>query len=98
MGLDIGPDTQARYAEALKSAKTVFWNGPMGVFEWKKYSGGTMAVMNAVADSGAFSVVNGEVGFGSTVTVRGDDRWSFGASLGYSNGQAAGKVQFRFAN
>ncbi len=59
MGLDIGPDTQARYADALKTAKTVFWNGPMGVFEWKKYSGGTMAVMNAVADSNAYSVVGG---------------------------------------
>ena len=45
-----------------------------------------------------FSVVNGEVGFGTTVTVRGNDQWSFGFSGGVSNGQTVGKLQFRFAN
>jgi hypothetical protein len=50
------------------------------------------------AISGGFSVVNGKAGFGGTVTVRGNDRWSFGASVGHSNGETAGKVQFRFAN
>ena len=50
------------------------------------------------AIGGSSAVVNGEVGFGTTVTVRGNDRWSFGASVGHSNGQTVGKVQFRFAN
>ncbi|MEW5848501.1 MAG: phosphoglycerate kinase [Myxococcota bacterium] len=62
MGLDIGPKTRARYAEALKGARTVFWNGPQGVFEWKNYAEGTLAVARAVADAtgaGAFTVVGG---------------------------------------
>ena len=59
MGLDIGPKTQRLYAERIAAAKTVFWNGPMGVFEWKPYAAGTMAVATAVADSPARSVVGG---------------------------------------
>ena len=59
MGLDIGPETQERYAAAIRTAKMVFWNGPMGVFEWKPFSSGTMTVMNAVADADAYSVVGG---------------------------------------
>lgn len=50
------------------------------------------------AISGGFSVVDGEVGFGGTVTLRASDRWSFGGSAGYSRGQAVGKLQFRFAD
>ncbi|MFZ9887123.1 MAG: phosphoglycerate kinase [Myxococcota bacterium] len=60
MGLDIGPETRVRYAAALKDAKTIFWNGPMGVFEWDAFEKGTMAVMEAVAENrGAFTVVGG---------------------------------------
>ena len=60
MGLDIGPDTIKAYAAALQGAKTVFWNGPMGVFEIKPFDAGTMAVAHAVANlSGAFTVVGG---------------------------------------
>ena len=59
MGLDLGPQTQARYATRLATAKTVFWNGPMGVFEWPTFAAGTTAVARAIADSKAFSVVGG---------------------------------------
>ena len=59
MGLDIGPQTAARFAAALFAAQTVFWNGPMGMFERKPYSGGTRAVAQALADGEAFTVVGG---------------------------------------
>jgi phosphoglycerate kinase len=59
MGLDIGPETQARYAEVISGARSVFWNGPMGVFEWESFSSGTRAVAQALVDSQAYSVVGG---------------------------------------
>ncbi|MAY82056.1 MAG: phosphoglycerate kinase [Deltaproteobacteria bacterium] len=59
MGLDIGPETLAAYSAALKDAKTIFWNGPMGVFELEPFSGGTKGIAQAVADSDAYSVVGG---------------------------------------
>jgi phosphoglycerate kinase len=59
MGLDIGPDTRARYQAAIAGAETVFWNGPMGVFEWDKFATGTQVVAAAVARSNAWSVVGG---------------------------------------
>lgn len=59
MGLDIGPDTVAEYSRIIASAKTVIWNGPMGVFEKPPFDRGTVAVAHAVADSGATSVVGG---------------------------------------
>jgi phosphoglycerate kinase len=59
MALDIGPETAAEYADVLKRAKTIFWNGPMGVFELPAFSKGTLAVAEAVASSNAFSVVGG---------------------------------------
>jgi len=59
MGLDIGRKTADRYAGILAKAATIFWNGPMGVFEWDAFSGGTMAIAAAVADSKAVSVVGG---------------------------------------
>ncbi len=59
MGLDIGPRTEALFAEAIKSAGTVIWNGPMGVFEWEKFAVGTKAVATAVAESGAISIIGG---------------------------------------
>jgi len=59
MGLDIGPETRSRYAGVISKAATILWNGPMGVFEWNAFAGGTMAVAQAVADSSAVSVVGG---------------------------------------
>ncbi|GBG57862.1 phosphoglycerate kinase [Sporomusaceae bacterium FL31] len=59
MALDIGPDTAAKYAAALTDAKTVVWNGPMGVFEIDAFAKGTEAVAKAVADSSATSIVGG---------------------------------------
>ena len=59
MGLDIGPKTQELFANAIKGAGTVVWNGPMGVSEWKNFAAGTEAVANAVAESGAISIIGG---------------------------------------
>jgi phosphoglycerate kinase len=59
MGLDIGPESAARFAAAIGTAGTIFWNGPMGVFELASYAPGTRAVAQAMADSGAFTVVGG---------------------------------------
>jgi phosphoglycerate kinase len=59
LGLDIGPETRERFAAAIAKARTIFWNGPMGVFEWPRFAGGTKAVAEAVAASDAYSVVGG---------------------------------------
>ena len=59
MGLDIGPSTAERYADAVKDAGTVFWNGPMGAFELEPFAAGTKAVADAVAISSATTVVGG---------------------------------------
>ena len=59
MGLDIGPETQKLFAEAIQGAGTVIWNGPMGVSEWDQFAAGTIAVANAVANSGAISIIGG---------------------------------------
>jgi phosphoglycerate kinase len=92
MGLDIGPTTRKRYAAVIASAKTIFWNGPMGVFEWDAFAAGTMAVANAVADARARSVVGG----GDSVAAlqksgRIDDVWHVstggGASLEFLEGR-----------
>ncbi|OGK98915.1 MAG: phosphoglycerate kinase [Candidatus Rokubacteria bacterium RIFCSPHIGHO2_12_FULL_73_22] len=58
-GLDIGPRTVERFTEALRGARTIVWNGPMGVFERPPFAAGTLAVAKAVAASAAFSVVGG---------------------------------------
>ena len=76
MGLDIGPKTEAIYAEAIKDAKTVIWNGPMGVFEFENFNKGTIAVAKAMADADATTVIGGgdsaaavnTLGFGDKMT------------------------------
>ena len=75
-GLDIGEKTRALFAEAAKSAKTVVWNGPMGVFENPTLAKGTIAVAEALAESGAVTIVGGgdsaaaveKLGFADKVT------------------------------
>lgn len=59
MGLDIGPESSKKFADVIKAAKTVVWNGPMGVFEFPAFADGTRAVAQALVDSDAFSVVGG---------------------------------------
>ena len=59
MGLDIGPETVKRYSSILAGARTIVWNGPMGVFENPKFAQGTFGIARAVADSKAFSIVGG---------------------------------------
>ena len=76
MGLDIGPKTEDLYAEAIKDAKTVIWNGPMGVFEFENFNKGTIAVAKAMADADATTVIGGGdsaaavniLGFGDKMT------------------------------
>ena len=76
MGLDIGPKTAALYASEVASAKTIIWNGPMGVFEFENFAKGTIAVAKALADSDATTVIGGgdsaaavnQLGFGEQMT------------------------------
>jgi phosphoglycerate kinase len=59
LGLDIGPQTRAAFADVIAGARTVFWNGPMGVFEWPAFAGGTFAVAEAVAACDGYTIVGG---------------------------------------
>jgi len=59
MGVDIGEKTQKKFADAMKGAKTVVWNGPMGVFEMKEYAKGTLAIAQAMANSEAVTIIGG---------------------------------------
>jgi phosphoglycerate kinase len=59
LGLDIGPETRKRFAAEIRGARTVFWNGPMGVFEWPQFADGTKAVAQAVAEVDGYTVVGG---------------------------------------
>ena len=80
MGLDIGPKTRELFANAVKDAKTVVWNGPMGVFEMPNFAAGTVAVAQALADTDAVTIIGGgdsaaavnQLGFGDTYFHR---RW-----------------------
>ena len=59
MGLDIGPDTARAYAQAIEGCKTVFWNGPMGVFEFPNFANGTRIIAEALTKVSGISVVGG---------------------------------------
>ncbi|WP_031065351.1 phosphoglycerate kinase [Streptomyces sp. NRRL WC-3742] len=92
-GLDIGPKTRELFAAKLADAGTVFWNGPMGVFEHPDYAGGTSAVAQALVDSDAFTVVGGGDS-AAAVRILGFDETKFGhistgggASLEYLEGK-----------
>jgi phosphoglycerate kinase len=93
IGLDIGPDSGRAFAQALSGARTVFWNGPMGVFELEPFSHGTRAVAQALVDGDAFSVVGGGDSAAAVRTL-GFDEDAFGhistgggASLEYLEGK-----------
>ncbi|MFB7178730.1 phosphoglycerate kinase [Streptomyces sp. NPDC056257] len=92
-GLDIGPETRKLYASKIADAKTVFWNGPVGVFEHPDYAGGTTAIAQALLDSSAFTVVGGGDS-AAAVRILGFDENAFGhistgggASLEYLEGK-----------
>jgi phosphoglycerate kinase len=93
LGLDIGPETRERFAQAIGDARTIFWNGPMGVFEWPCFAEGTKAVAQAVAaNAGAFSVVGGADSVRALNELGLADRISWvstggGASLEFLEGQ-----------
>jgi phosphoglycerate kinase len=91
-GLDIGPQTADRYAEIIREAKTVVWNGPMGVFEMPPFDLGTKAVAQAIADSGATSIIGGGDSAAAVQQMGFADRVSHvstggGASLAMLEGQ-----------
>lgn len=88
MGLDIGPATVERFAETLKRARTIVWNGPMGVFEKQPFAAGTLGVARIVADASAFSVIGG----GDTVSaIR---RAGLEAKIGYISTAGGAFLEF----
>ena len=92
MGLDIGPKTQEIFADAIKGAGTVIWNGPMGVSEWENFAAGTICVAKAVADSGAISIIGGGDSVAAVTKLGFADKMSHistggGASLEFLEGK-----------
>ena len=92
MGLDIGPKSQELFADAIKGAGTVIWNGPMGVSEWDNFAAGTIAVANAVAESGAISIIGGGDSVAAVTKLGFADKMSHistggGASLEFLEGK-----------
>ena len=92
MGLDIGPKTEELFADAIKGAGTVIWNGPMGVSEWDNFASGTIKVAKAVAESGAISVIGGGDSVAAVTKLGFADKMSHistggGASLEFLEGK-----------
>ena len=92
MGLDIGPKTQEIFADAVKDAGTVIWNGPMGVSEWEAFASGTVAVATAIANSNAISIIGGGDSAAAIQKLGFADKMSHistggGASLEYLEGK-----------
>lgn len=92
MGLDIGPKTQDMFADAIKGAGTVIWNGPMGVSEWDNFAAGTICVAKAVAESGSISVIGGGDSVAAVTKLGFADKMSHistggGASLEFLEGK-----------
>lgn len=92
MGLDIGPKTQEIFADAIKGAGTVIWNGPMGVSEWENFAAGTICVAKAVAESGSISVIGGGDSVAAVTKLGFADKMSHistggGASLEFLEGK-----------
>ncbi len=94
LGLDIGPDSAKIFAEAVSSSTTVFWNGPMGVFEFPNFAHGTKAVAEALTNVNGLSVVGGGDS-AAAVRALGFDEANFGhistgggASLEYLEGKS----------
>ena len=92
MGLDIGPNTEELFADAIDGAGTVIWNGPMGVSEWDNFASGTIAVAKAIADSGAISIIGGGDSVAAVTKLGFADKMSHistggGASLEFLEGK-----------
>ena len=96
--MDLGPETAKRFAEVIKNAKTILWNGPCGVFEFDNFAHGTRDVAEAIADSGAFSVLGGGDVIAAVQKFGMEDRFSYistggGAFLEFVEGKVLPAVE-----
>ena len=96
--MDLGPETAARFAEVIKNAKTILWNGPCGVFEFDNFAQGTRDIAEAIAESGAFSVLGGGDVIAAVQKFGMEDRFSYistggGAFLEFVEGKTLPAVE-----
>lgn len=96
--MDLGPETAKRFAEVIKNAKTILWNGPCGVFEFDNFAHGTRDIAEAIADSGAFSVLGGGDVIAAVQKFGMEDRFSYistggGAFLEFVEGKVLPAVE-----